>query len=67
MSEAIRAVGEMAQKYPEYKHQRFIEGFAQALEDGKVQYMIYVPTEANIPVLEAGRLERRTVPPAEKD
>lgn len=55
MAAAIEAVGEMAQKYPEYKHQRFIEGFATALEEGKAETIIYVPTEANIPVLEAAR------------
>ena len=54
MSKAIEAVGEMSKKYPEYKHQRFIEGFAEALEQGKIDQIIYVPTEANIPIIEAG-------------
>lgn len=61
MAQAIEAVGEMSAKYPDYKHQRFIEGFAQALEDGKVQQIIYVPTESNIPIVES-RNRRNPLP-----
>lgn len=55
LSKAIETVGEMAKKYPEYRQQLFIEGFAEALREGKVSQVIYVPTEANIPILEAGK------------
>ncbi len=54
MSMSIAEVGEMAQKFPEYKNQRFIEAFSTAMEEGKIDHVIYVPTEANIPILEAG-------------
>lgn len=53
LAKAIEIVGEMAKKYPEYRHQHFIEGFAEALREGKISQVIYVPTEANIPILEA--------------
>lgn len=55
-AEAIEVMGKMAAKYPEYRHQEFIGAFAQALEDGKIQQIIYVPTEANIPIVEVGRI-----------
>ncbi|HCW5282361.1 TPA: hypothetical protein OXP51_000718 [Acinetobacter baumannii] len=35
--------------------QEFIGAFGDALRDGKIQQIVYVPTEANIPVLEAGK------------
>ena len=54
-AEAIRIVGEAAQKYPEYRQQEFIGAFAEAVKDGKINQIIYVPTEANIPLTEAGK------------
>lgn len=54
-AEAIKIMGEAAQQYPEYRQQEFISAFGQALRDGTVNQIIYVPTEANIPVLEAGK------------
>ena len=54
-AEAIRIIGEAAQKYPEYRQQEFIGAFAEAMKDGTINQIIYVPTEANIPLLEAGR------------
>lgn len=55
-AEAIQIVGEAAQKYPEYRMQEFIGAFGEALQNGNIQKIIYVPTEANIPIIEAGRL-----------
>lgn len=52
-AQAIEAVGGAAQKYPEYRTQEFIGAFAEALKEGNVQQIIYVPTEANIPIIEA--------------
>ena len=46
----------MAQKYPEYRQQEFIGAFAEAIQSGQVEQIIYVPTEANIPIVEAGRV-----------
>lgn len=52
MAEAIKIVGEMAQQFPEYKSQRFIEAFSTSLEGDNPPKLIFVPTEANIPILE---------------
>ena len=51
-AEAIKIVGEAAQQYPEYRTQEFVGAFADALKEGKMQQIIYVPTEANIPITE---------------
>lgn len=53
-AEAIETIGEAAQRFPEYRSQEFIGAFAAALEAGSIDQIIYVPTEANIPILEAG-------------
>lgn len=52
---AIQIMGEAAKKYPEYRQQEFIGAFGEALKAGKINQIIYVPTEGNIPILEAGR------------
>lgn len=57
-AEAIEAVGEAVQKYPEYRVQEFIAAFGEALADGNINQIIYVPTEAGIPILEAGKGSR---------
>ncbi|EJB8516211.1 hypothetical protein [Acinetobacter nosocomialis] len=54
-AEAIKTIGQAAKDYPEYRNQEFIGAFGEALRDGKIQQIVYVPTEANIPVLEAGK------------
>jgi regulator of protease activity HflC (stomatin/prohibitin superfamily) len=54
-AEAIAIMGEAAQKYPEYRKQEFIGAFAEALKEGKINQVIYVPTEAQIPIMEAGK------------
>lgn len=56
-AEAIAIVGKMAQQYPEYRQQEFIGAFAEALKEGKINQIIYVPTETNIPLMEAGRVK----------
>ena len=55
-AEAIEIIGAAAQKYPEYRTQEFMGAFAEALQNGAIDQIIYVPTEANIPVMEAGRI-----------
>lgn len=57
-AEAIAIVGKAAQDYPEYRSQEFIGAFAEALQGGKISQVVYVPTEANIPIMEAGRVVR---------
>ena len=54
-AEAIEIIGEAAQQYPEYRQQEFIGAFAKCLETGCASQIIYVPTEANIPITEAGK------------
>lgn len=51
-AQAIAIEGEMAAKYPEFRTQQFIGAFAQAMENGSIEKIIYVPTEAGIPILE---------------
>lgn len=54
-ADATAVVGKAAKEYPEYRQQEFIGAFAQALESGTISQIIYVPTEANIPIMEAGK------------
>ena len=55
-AEAIAVVGKAAKEYPEYRQQEFIGAFAEAMHNGRIHQIIYVPTEGNIPILEAQRL-----------
>jgi regulator of protease activity HflC (stomatin/prohibitin superfamily) len=55
-AEAIKIIGQASKEFPEYRQQEFIGSFANALESGKIAQIIYVPTEANIPIVEATRL-----------
>lgn len=57
-AQAIAIVGKASQQFPQYRQQEFIGAFANALESGKIDQIIYVPTEANIPIIEAGRVAR---------
>lgn len=54
-AEAIKIVGEMAKQFPEYREQEFIGAFGEALKSDKIDQIIYVPTEANIPIIEKKR------------
>ena len=57
-AQAIEKIGAMAQRYPEYRQQEFIGAFAEALHEGNIHQIIYVPTEAGIPIIEASRLAK---------
>lgn len=57
-AEAIKIVGQAAKDFPEYRTQEFIGAFAEALREGKMHQVIYVPTEANIPITESRRLPK---------
>ncbi|MES2793193.1 MAG: hypothetical protein V4719_26525 [Planctomycetota bacterium] len=52
-AEAIQIVGKASKEFPEYRHQEFIGAFAEALKEGNIDQIVYVPTEANIPIIEA--------------
>lgn len=54
-AEAIAIVGKAAKEYPEYRKQEFMGAFAEALQSKSINKIIFVPTEANIPITEAGR------------
>lgn len=57
-AEAIGIMGAAARDFPEYRHQEFIGAFGEALQNGAIQKIIFVPTEAQIPIVEAGRTVR---------
>ncbi len=52
-AEAINIMGASAQKYPEYRLQEFMGAFADALNNESIEKIIFVPTEANIPIIQA--------------
>lgn len=54
-AEAIEIVGQAAKDFPEYRMQEFLGAFGEALQSDNIDKIIFVPTEANIPVTEAGR------------
>jgi len=55
-AEAIEIMGAAAKAFPEYRQQEFIQAFGEALREGNISQIIYVPTEGNIPITEAQRL-----------
>ncbi len=58
-ADAIRIVGKAAQDFPEYRYQEFLGAFAEALTNGDIDKLIFVPTEAQIPITEATRTVER--------
>lgn len=54
-AKAIKVIGQTAKDFPEYREQEFIGAFGEALREGVINQVIYVPTEGNIPILEAGK------------
>lgn len=52
-ADAIKIMGEAAKSYPEYRQQEFMASFGEALKEGNIQQIVYVPTEAMIPIMEA--------------
>ena len=53
-AEAISTMGEAVKKCPEYLQQECVQAFREALREGSISQITQGPTEANIPVLEAG-------------
>lgn len=54
-AQAVKIMGQAAKDYPEYREQEFIGAFGEALREGVISQIIYVPTESNLPILEAGK------------
>ena len=52
---AIATVGQAAKDFPEYRYQEFLGAFGEALTKGNIEKIVFIPTEANIPITEAGR------------
>lgn len=51
-AQAIKVVGEAAKEFPEYRLQEFMGAFAEALQNDSIEKIIFVPTEAQIPVIQ---------------
>lgn len=58
-AEAIQIVGKAAKDFPEYRQQEFIGAFGEAMKEGNIDQIIYVPTEANIPIIRGRTLNER--------
>jgi hypothetical protein len=58
IANAIAIVGQATKDFPEYRQQQFIAAFSEAVQNKAIDQIIYVPTEANIPVTEAIRLSK---------
>ena len=54
-AEAIQIVGQAAKDFPEYRYQEFLGAFGEALQNDNFSKIVFIPTEANIPITEAGR------------
>ena len=52
-ADAIGIMGAAAKEFPEYRQQEFMQAFGEALREGNIEQIIYIPTEANLPILEA--------------
>ena len=52
---AISVVGAAATQYPEYRRQEFLGSLGEALTNCNVDQILYLPTEAMIPITEAGK------------
>ena len=57
-ADAIKILGEAAKEFPEYRSQEFMAAFGEALQSNPNLQIIYVPTEANIPITEAFRFQQ---------
>lgn len=57
-AEAIEIVGEATQQFPEYREQEFIGALSDALRAGDINQIMYLPTEAMLPITEAGHRPR---------
>ena len=52
---AIGIVCAAAKEFPEYRLQEFMGAFAEALQNDSITKIIFVPTEANIPLIQAAQ------------
>ena len=57
-AKAIQIMGQAAKDFPEYRQQEFMASFGEALREGHIAQVVYVPTEGMIPITEASRLRK---------
>ena len=50
-AEAIQIVGQAAKDFPEYRTQEFIGAFGEAVQNDSINKIIFIPTEAGIPLV----------------
>lgn len=55
---AISKVGQAAKDFPEYRQQVFVQAYAEALANDSIDQIVYVATEAGIPITESRRLAK---------
>jgi len=53
-ADAARTMGQAARDFPEYRQMLYVKAFAEALADGSIKEVIYVPMETGLPLTEAG-------------
>lgn len=58
-AEAIKTIGQAAQAYPEYRYQEFLGAFSEALREGNMHQVVYVPTEAMVPLVQSIAVEQK--------
>jgi regulator of protease activity HflC (stomatin/prohibitin superfamily) len=54
-AEAIAVIGQAAKDYPEYRRQEYLQALGESLANGNVEQVIYIPTEAQLPITEAAK------------
>lgn len=54
-ADAIRTMGEAARAYPEYRSQIYIEALTEALSNGTIGQLVFVPEGGALPITESQR------------
>ena len=49
-ADAIAIVGQAYAEYPDYRNALFLESLGEVLENGNIDQIMYLPTEAGIPI-----------------
>ena len=57
-AEAIQIVGQAAKDFPEYRYQEFLGAFGEAFQNDSISKVVFIPTEANVPITETGRTSK---------
>jgi len=57
-AEAIQIVGQAAKDFPEYRYQEFLGAFGEAFQNDSISKVVFIPTEANVPITQTGRTSK---------